>query len=131
MSGERSSILDKYTRPPAPSPAAPDDPDAVKEYAAFSEHAIGVPMLDLIQPNGDRIGLPYHHIEEVTLTGGETIELQMVHHRVRVIGRDLEVIYRGLLGHRVGRIAVQRRGEFGDDAGQAVVESVEIERREQ
>ena len=117
------SVLDKYRRSGGAAPDKPGDDASPIEHKCYTEMPIHVAMIDLQLENGDHVALPYHYLEEVQFNPSTGIKMFFNEREVTITGRNLQPIYAGLTGHRIGRITPATREGLAD-GNQTVVTHV-------
>lgn len=131
VSGMAGSVLEKYAGVSQQDTDAASGPPA-RQHGCYSEHATDLRMLDLHLVDGDRVAFPYHFLEEIRYSPSNGITLVFSGCRVEVGGSSLETIYRGLLGHRIGHLAVAPSSPaasmtpVGMLAGEASIRSIKV-----
>ncbi len=118
--------MDRLRRlqPPGDSSAA-----ASESGSGFDAGGAHVPMLDLVQKDGSRIGLPYSYLFEVQLTGDGAVVLRYADKHATIRGRNLLPLYNSLLAHTVRRISVSPT-PFDNEEAASWVKEIVIESEE-
>jgi hypothetical protein len=84
-------------------------------------------MLDIRQPNGNRLALPYIGLLAIVHDPSEGITLKFQTHDVRLSGSNLQPLYTALTLHHVQWVAVSDEGSKGDGC---VLHGIDIEETE-
>jgi len=79
-------------------------PSADEEGGAYDPVPGHVAMLDLELPGGNRVAFPYATLMRIEFDPSAGILLGFATDDVRIEGRRLEALYRGLTQHRVPRV---------------------------
>ncbi|MFI4893596.1 MAG: hypothetical protein ACIAQ0_09220 [Phycisphaerales bacterium JB058] len=110
--------LERYTKPQRAEPASPDTVTA-DGYVA---------MLDLVLRNGNHVALPYATLLRAIFNPSAGISLVFAADDVVIEGRGLEPLYRGIVQHRVPKIACESgRQEFEQGTSETpVVTSIKV-----
>ena len=124
--GTPGSVAAKYANSQAGSGHEPDATVDTQTHACFTEHAIGVAMLELELEDGSRLALPYHDLESVGFDPDGRIELHYRSRKVIFRGTALLQLHKALTSHRVG--SVKAGGRFGSETpSDPFVKSISIQ----
>lgn len=124
------SILERPSKlvPPSDSPS---DSEPETDYQAYAQGRVSRrPQLTLIirQPDGSARAFAYSYLYSIESSEpGSGFTLDFSQHKVKVEGRNLQILFRYLCQHRVAEIRVASRTqcfEIGDE--EPVVERVEV-----
>jgi hypothetical protein len=120
------SVAAKYATSQSSSGQESHPAADTQSHACFTEHAIGVAMLDLELDDGNRLALPYHDLEAVGFDPDGRIELSYRSRKVIVRGTALLPLHKALTGHRVG--SVKTGGRFrSESSSDPFVKSISIQ----
>jgi hypothetical protein len=123
--GEETAI-DKYLRRPGGIARNDSQPAAQPGFEANGEYPL--PMVDLVQANGNRLGLPYCDLHAVQ-SHSDHLVLLFTEDHVTIHGRNLLPVYNHLLQHTVRRLTESANG-FDEGSTTTWIQKIELTKRE-